>query len=593
MKAIKLTVTIKLFTPLHVGGEPGEDTNTAYILLGADERAYYPGTAFKGKVRHYVQQLQKNNCEFADESNHKCRLPKDCRCSYDSPVCRLFGLEGNARGSLFFSDFHALEEPLLDIRAGNSMDRCRRVTEDEKLFKTESAVIRELVGYVVGNASDADIALLKKSIALIQQIGGNTSRGFGWLDGDIMVSEEELDSLDSCSADVNRDVCLTNCVKVKLTPKSPLLIGTHTTQSNFRDTQCIVPGSVMRAAFARAICNQDGTDDPSTNGIKRDSQDTGFPNLRQIFSELRFSVLNTGLQPEPYPITMRKCKVNKEHIMVDVLAMLLNKALGNNETEEGCRECHGRLEKVEPYESFYRCLDNCRLTVTSTHTEMDKTRGTSQDGRLYTVRAIAPGVIDFHGTINIPDRELNMNELALLCQSPLHVGAMTTTGFGECTIEFKPLVETQDDELTSQIIKRIEEFNKLIDSDDIFVPLTLMSDAIVDLVEPETDDYTRAYASLVSPLILERVITKPRIWRGFDTSEKHVSEKPPRFLLQAGSVLVVRVDDLGAQNINELLRLERNGIGNVNETKDGYGAVRVAHDNHIKYALAAKGGQSQ
>ena len=592
MMPIKLKVTIELLTPLHVGGDPGEDVNTSYILRGADKQAYYPGTAFKGKVRHYALQLQKE-LRQAD-----CLFPEVCDCD----VCRLFGGEGNARGSLFFSNFHTAGKQAIDLRAGNSIDRFRRVAEDEKLFTTESAAISALEGYITGNANEKDVDLLKASIKLIQQIGGNTSRGFGWVKGTIDVIVEDQPK-EYVSGSDNRTI---SCVRVTLTPTSPLLIGTHTTQSNFRDTQFAIPGAVMRAAVARAICEQDGTADPSEEGIENDlptDMETRFPNLRKAFSELRFSTLNADVQPMPFPITTRKCKHHKKHRWVDALVATLK------DNDVKCSECEmlkekGRMDKVEPYEQVEDYLTNRKhpnalRMITSTHSETDKYRGTSRDGRLYTVRAIAPRAASFSGTIN---GSIDMKELSSLLISPLRVGAMLTSGFGVC--EVLPITIDYEEPYNT-MLERIEEFNKLVGSSDIFVPITLMSDAIVKLKEPDDGDYIKAYEPLLNTVEdepdfeLESVLTKPRMWRGFDTSprkrEPEHYEKPARFLLQAGSVFVVRIRaktlDSDSVEVEKLKRIEREGIGE--ERKDGYGAVRVAHENHIEITLAMKGGQTQ
>ena len=572
MQRIKLEIKINLLTPLHIGGEPGEDTNTKYILRGADGRAYYPGTAFKGKTRHYARMLQKDVCKLSEE----------CDCS----VCRLFGGVGNARSSLFFSDFHANGENATDIRAGNKIDRYRRVAEDEKLFTTESAAIREMVGAITGKVEDnEELNLLKDSIRLIQQIGGNTSRGFGWVDGEIAINEVEIEQQDEEPADSETGTA--SSVSIVITPTSPLLIGTHTTQSNFRDTQFVIPGAVLRAALARAICELDGTNDPSTDGIKGvlpEDRETSFTNLRKSFSELRFSVLNPKRvktknpdtfieQTEPYPITTRKCKYDKGHEKVDILAMLLSQSWKNGEIREVCPKCSGRLEKVGPYEDIIERM----FTITSTHSEMDRWRGTSQDKRLYTVRAISQETAVFQGTIS---GDIDMKELSILLKSPLHIGAMTTTGFGECEATFEQVAETQ----ANDMIDRINRFNEKVGDADTLVPITLMSDAIVNLEEPKDQgDYKDSYKSIVDGLDIECVITKPRIWRGFETSKKQCKEKEPQYLLQAGSVIVIRVGELTDSVIDKLMRFEREGIGE--ETKDGYGAVRVAHENHTTLAI--------
>jgi hypothetical protein len=425
-----------------------------------------------------------------------------------------------------------------------------------------------------------------------------------------------------------------------LAPRSPLLIGTHTSQSNFRDTQFVIPGAVLRAAFARAICFHDGTKDPSADGIENDLPNdngkggTRFMKMRKGFTYLRFSALNTDIQPEPYPITTRKCKFNKEHKCVDILAEMIKNEKRESPERLLCPQCVGQpennglpeynargsqpwggpLEKIGAYKRIQYFLsvkaspNSCRL-ITSTHSEIDKPRGTAKDRRLFTVRAIAPGAVSFHGTIS---GEIDLGELSILCKSPLRVGAMLTSGFGVCDMAFEPVPKAQAEPLTQgeAIKSRIKKFNWLIktpkeldEGNGYLVPITLLSDVFISLKEPSDGDYINAYAPLVKdvcpelPFEMVRVITKPKIWRGFDTGKKQGDfgsgkkqggfEKAARFLLPAGSVLVIRVDALDDQTVVKLLRLEREGIGA--EKNDGYGAVRIAHERHIENALVLKG----
>ena len=546
-------VTIKLLTPLYVGGEPGEDTNTLYILRGVNDKAYYPGTAFKGKVRYYAR-------EFHDEA---CNFPNACDCR----VCKLFGGEGNARGSLFFSDLYSNDDQTTDLRTGNSIDRYRRVAKDEMLYSIETADIRKLRGFITGSADDYDIRLLKNSIKLIKQIGGNTSRGLGWVVDDITLNEIQINErLDANFSGTAKQI------HISLKPVSPLLIGTHTTQSNFRDTQCVIPGSVMRAAFARSICEIDGTSDASKEGIVNilpDDKLTLFPNMRNELSKFHFSTLHTDIQKAPYPLTMRKCKFIKTHKKIDLLAALLNGE------DKSCPECGGRLDKVEAFEDFFNSRDDLpKRTITSTHSEIDKFRGTTKDKRLYTIRAIAPGEVVFEGTVS---GNIDLSEISVLFQNKLRIGAKITSGFGECEVDFEPVNEKLDDNL----MDRIKKFIKLING-RYLIPITLMSDAIVALNDPgdnEEYDYLGAYEYLFTPFKLEYAIVNTHIWRGFDTSVKGRVIDIQKYMLQAGSVFVIKADITDDLVINKLIELERCGIGNNKE--DGYGSIRIAHEAHI------------
>ena len=574
MRPINLKITIKLLTPFHVGGIPGEDANVSYILRDADQKAYYPGTAFKGKTRHFASLYQKETCLF----------PAQCSCR----ICRLFGGEGNARGSLIFSDLNPNEVMDAYYRTGNTLDPYRRVAEDGKLFSIESDASRELIGHITGTANDDDVAFLIKSIKQIQQIGGNTSRGLGWIDGEIDVTEEPIFPKKANDPIVSKKIA--KCVSIKVIPKSPLLIGTHTTESNFRDTKLTIPGSVIRAALARAICEQDGNksiDSEDENGsyILPVEGVTNFPNLRKVFSELRFNELTPKVQSEPYPMSMRKCKNNSSHKKVDILAAMLNKSF-----DMKCEDCNDRLAKIDAYEDFTDA-ESATITVTSMHSGIDKYRGTAKDELLFSIRALAPNTgingVEFCGNIT---GDVDLDELNILCRTPLHIGAMITKGFGECDVVFNEISIPDDNKMQDRIIK----FNELIHKDkkiinDVFhdapllVPITLMSDAIVDIAEPKDGKYLEAYSSIIKPFKLIHIITKHRYTRGYDTRGSKEKRKDVRLVMQAGSVLVLQVDNLDVATIDMLKKIEAEGIGS--ETNDGYGAIRVAYFRHFEDAL--------
>jgi hypothetical protein len=255
--------------------------------------------------------------------------------------------------------------------------------------------------------------------------------------------------------------------------------------------------------------------------------------------------------------------------------------------DKKCPVCGERLEKVEPFDGF---LMESGL-VTSTHSEMDRLRGTSMDERLYTVRAIAPGAATFCGEIS---GNIDLSELSELLRPSIRVGAMITKGFGECKAEIVQDSGSSGDDLKDmreRVKGRIIAFNALLGRDsgeDMFVPLTLMSDAVVSLTEPKNGEYMAAYTPIVEPFELKRVITKSSIWRGFDTKRTAGFEKQAQFRLRAGSVFVLRVKTLDDENIDKLLQYEREGIGF--NAEGGYGAVRVAHERHIEYALTRKDG---
>ena len=611
-KRLHLKITAHLSSPLHVGGGKGSVGAYSYLQRDQNGNPYWPGSAFKGKARHFAMQLYGSNdganCVFSHnttEDNHECNCP----------VCDMLGSAGNAPGRLIFSDMHIkLSEDIpydTSFRTGNAIDRYLHVARDQHLFGVEVThgdmplVLEGFIdGYLDDTRYDSQEKLLRESIKLIACIGGNTSRGLGWLDGELLVEEcvpqkkqaivpdsnrlelvvtptpnsdplelvltptsDPLELVSTPDGDSLKCVLTPNSDRLKLimTPKSLALFGTHSTQSNFRDTLTYIPGHVFRAGLANAIIARCGSKDKDTERIRQvpppadDEKAPEFPLLRKKFNELRFTCM-TPLGAHPFPLTACTCKYadceSCQCIYWDTLAKQLFIDDVGNETNTDknidvnapflCAREGKRAERAKGW--FYIDRENLYTvsprTMVVTKSAIDRYRGTARDEMLYSMRLLtgdaeikSSEIINGKRNIktfitshtshashishtSVPNEnnteldefhfcgyiegDIDRSELEELFSEEMFFGARQTSGYGCMVIDLKD-AEPQD--TTADIRRRIERFNALIpENKNFYIPITLLSDAQVDLpvLSPagvENDAYLDAYFSLFKLLL--------------------------------------------------------------------------------------------
>jgi len=630
-KKIEFDLKITMRSSFHFGGGKGNVGNYSYIQRDAQNRPYWAGGAVKGLIRTISMQL------YEAKTDIKCSFSQadveegdKCKCV----VCDMMGKSGNSRGRLFFSDL-VLEENQLErteYRTGNSIDRYRHVAQDEHLFGIESVsapdklVLKgKITGYLLERNFEEQKELLIACLQHIQFIGGNTSRGLGWVeavDFECVVGQENKTL-------VSDDII--HHVRLKLMPKSPLLVGKHTSQSNFKDTQLLIPGSVLRAYMAQEIARRCKMEDSQgrinyVTAPTADEVDTPFYTMRKNFANLKISAM-MPMGAQTIPLSAVKCKYkNKsscEHQLWDTLALRLSGSQSNAVNK--CPICSERVEKAN---GLYTTDRNSSIhiitpeTMVVTKNAIDRYRRTSKDGMLYNLRLMTPytrisyahpekphKVVEdlyFTGTIS---GEMCVKEIAAILGNEIHIGAYQTSGYGSMTAElvFEEIPENLD--TTSKMHNRIIAFNQIISelqkqdsasNSSIYIPITLQTDAFVDLIIEETkgriDDetYLKAYRLLFAPyleesIIIHSVLAQHESWRGFDTSKsKHYLKKSVP-MIRSGAVFVFQVPSLSEKILKQLLQLQKDGICSYAKdtlyAQNGYGQVIVADEFHINNAL--------
>lgn len=624
VKHVRLSISIVLSSPLHVGGGKGNVASYSYLQRDMEGRPYWPGSALKGKLRHTAMQLYSDKydapCAFSHSTDAEAPT---CACM----VCKLFGAAGNNAGMLVFSDLNLEDQPISrsDFRTGNTIDRYTHTAQDGYLFGIEVVAgdqpltLRGIIeGYFSEDRYGEQKALLEASLKQLAFIGGNSSRGLGWVERIDIADESayaypvQADSMDH--ADVHR-------VTVELTPLSLSLIGNHSTQSNYRDTQLCIPGNVLRAWMAKEIVLRCGTTNPIRENYvtvpREDETDPALPVLRTNFTKLRISTL-MPLGARAFPLTARKCKYADCKPCQGGYWDTLAKQLCVSHTNDAYT-CPHQPEKRSERASGLFGVNATGLylvspdTMVVTKAAIDRYRNTAQDEMLYSMRMMTDRAsivcshsgkvtyapLRFCGTL---EGEMSRAELKTLFAGEVHVGAHQTSGYGRMKAHIG--VESGPKDEREGIRQRIERFNALVGTPEkpgVFVPITLLSDAFVtlpmELSPSDTDDdaYKNAYLSLFlhrfaysGDMRMALAMAQLIPWRGFDTSQKESYLHDVRHKIRAGAVFVLEVDALQEALLDDLVQLQQQGICSEQEpmlyAQNGFGQVRVADDFHIDYA---------
>lgn len=387
--------------------------------------------------------------------------------------------------------------------------------------------------------------------------------------------------------------------RIKAVLKAPLMIGGKSLNSNYRESRDYIPGSVLRAAYAKALIERCAYEQKNYWLAFQGKSLCGeckFRALCKRFSEITFPTLYP-LGGSPYPVTARekKYKEKDEKGIYDILKSRLtsqSKAAG----ESGWKRKEGIHKDGQPVRLLHSAV---------TRTAIDYFRNTAKEGSLYTQNVISEkylnenselAEVEFSGEICLlPEEEKELRQIKVL-----HIGADITRGFGVCDMfcELETEHETED-----KIWERINAFNLGIPMEKQFIVLDLMTDAYLGLEEidaeasSQTDISDKRMMAFLEKRIglpgdryrLQKVFKFQEVLSGFDTSKATENEmrRRSRLVVKAGAVFVYQASR-GDINGTELLELEERGIGE--NTKHGFGKIRVCDKFHVEYDVSGGNG---
>lgn len=351
-------------------------------------------------------------------------------------------------------------------------------------------------------------------------------------------------------------------MKVILEFKSPLLIGGKKNTSNFINTDDVIKGSVIRAAFAKVILNncpfRNEKIDGKVNWIQyredKCSSKCEFKNICKKFSDIHFSYFYPE-GSEVVPLTAKLCKTDKKHGYIDCLIHddKCDDCKGRTDFKAGLRKTIG--EKKIPYKVEKNV---CIKTSINPYTR------TSSDGMLYSIETItATGKNDLGEKVCIYEgiiENLTKDELDLF--KSLRVGGDTTVGLGKCELKVDNSCKTLNNHKNDFCDKyRIEDKND-------YAAIKFIGDLKVDFKGAEqrlrdkkiidddyitTDQYKKIWEEALGvydnlEVNIDRIYTDFINYRGYDTSKGNNKRSNAFVMATKGTVIVFK-----GKNVKEFL----------------------------------------
>ena len=200
----------------------GADKST---VKTSDGKLYIPASTLKGIWRHACEAIAPNMGNYS-----VCNSPRAENMCVNNHciICQIFG-SPTLESRIFISDL-ILHDDLgtdsTEIRNGVTINRSRRVAEDQRLYFTETSRPNaefEFSGDVAISSSitNKQIELLSAGLNYIHAIGSGKTRGLGWLK--LKKEEFELGTQEIQAIETDEEAYTELLMKVTL--ESPIITG--------------------------------------------------------------------------------------------------------------------------------------------------------------------------------------------------------------------------------------------------------------------------------------------------------------------------------------------------------------------------------
>ena len=618
-KQWRITATID--TALCIGdsgsSETGADKST---VKTSDGKLYIPASTLKGIWRHACEVIARSEKHFVCNSpraENMCSRPKselknenteamrDNHCI----ICQIFG-SPSSESRIFISDLkldNGFGTETTAIRSGVTINRNRRVAEDQRLYFTETS--RPNAGFefsgnvtIGSDITDKQIELLSAGLNYIHAIGSGKTRGLGWLS----IGYKETASATQAVQSIEVDSESYTELSIKVTLESPILTGGRKPSGQAVEAVNYIRGGLIRGAIAKALLAD----------LKNNEPDADFERL--FLNDDAGIFRNCTPGTKVLPATAASCKDfsgfhkaddNEKHGIFDTLLERIVSEKAEWMYQPNCPKCQGRVEAQGGFytksESIFTKKElNTRLL---TRVAINRQRKVAEDELLYHLTAIDPIIVKnqkktsqdevesekviLHGSARIPSSLVNKVDQTLQ-QKVKRLGGGGSRGLGNICIA----VDKQQSSHT--LSKRIDDFNNALEKvwrtytdlpnteigvfEGTYFTLNLQSDAILT-----AEDGWKRSMVLTAPMLQEMAGCKTNVSliRSF-ASYNYVGgwnaawglPKETDLVTQIGSVFVFHTPDIDAW-LPELQTLENIGIGNRRE--EGFGQILICDPFHL------------
>ena len=615
----KITATID--TALCIGDSGSSDTAADKATVKTtDGKLYIPASTLKGIWRHACEAIARSQGHFVCNSplpQNMCpRTEEELQDQNTDSVqdkhcviCQIFG-SPKRESRIFVSDL----KPDIDLgiettvnRSGVTINRNRRVAEDQRLYFTETSIPNasfELSGDVSLNndITDEQIELLTAGLNYIHAIGSGKTRGLGWLTIEHVQSPDtETQSPDTESLQIADD--FTENYRLQVTLQSPIITGGRKPSGQAVEALNYIRGGLIRGAVANELLTE----------LENSTPDADF---KKLFIEDDAAIFrNCTPASKVLPATAISCKdtpgfsADGKHGVFDTLIERIISEKADWMYQPNCPKCCGRVESHSGFHEDATGSNKERHLNTRllTRVAINRQRKVAEEGLLYHLTAIDPVIVKsrktksqkeeeykpvvLHGSVRVPSG-LAEKVAQTLEQKVMGLGGGSSRGLGQVSIavENKPSTEP--------LKQRIDNFNDALKNvwqayaclpntsigqcEGCYFTVNLQSEAILTAEDGWQRSMVLTAQMLQDIAACDTEVACVRSFASYGYAGGWNAAwglpKETELITNIGSVFVFHTTDIDTW-LPALQKLENIGIGNRRE--EGFGQITICDPFHL------------
>ena len=610
-KQWRITATID--TALCIGDSGSSETRAdKSTVKTSDGKLYIPASTLKGVWRHACEAIARSHPHFVCNSpraENMCPRPKEELKKENTEamqnnhciICQIFG-SPTLESRIFISDL-TLEDDLgtesTEIRSSVTINRNRRVAEDQRLYFTETSLPNagfEFSGNITigGGVSGEQIELLIAGLNYIHAIGSGKTRGLGWL----KIKCEETTFPTQAVQLIEADSEAFTELSIMVMLESPIITGGRKPAGQAVEAVQYIRGGLIRGAVAKAWLVDLGNSEPDND-------------FKQLFINGDAGIFrNCTPGAKVLPATAAGCKDfpgflakndTEKHGIFDTLCEKIVSEKAGWMYQPNCPNpgCGGRVESQGGfYEDVAGSYEKRHLnTRLLTRVAINRQRKVAADELLYHLTSVDQLSIDgkevcLQGTVRVPSALTN--KVADTLQKKVkRLGGGSSRGLGKVNLEVKKHISSDT------LAQRIDDFNNALRAvwetysklpnvkigtfEGTYFSVNLQSDAILTA----EDGWQRSMA-ITAPMLQEMAgctadVELIRSFASYDYAGGWNAAwrlpKETELSTCMGSVFVFRTPDIDAW-IPALKHLEKIGVGNRRE--EGFGQILICDRFHLR-----------